>query len=63
MIPIERKIQKMNERLAQLDPDSVEAVTLTTQRDLCLMQAEDGDYDNGPTGHDDVCHSDADPGL
>lgn len=63
MDPIEQRIQKINQRLESLDPASVEAVTLTTQRDLWLLQAEDGGYDNGPTGHGDICWSDADLGL
>lgn len=63
MDPIEKTIQEMNQRLEKLDPASVEAVTLSTQRDLWLLQVEQGAYGNGPTGHGDICWSDADPGL
>jgi hypothetical protein len=63
MHPIEETIQKMNRRLERLDPASVEAVTLSTDRDLLLLQAEEAGCFNGPTGHGDICWSDADPGL
>ena len=31
--------------------------------ELIFDSSEDGDYYGGPTSHDDICYSDADPGL
>lgn len=58
--PAEKKEIKQSHRsLAKLVERAKEKGALI---DYDLMH-DQSDFQNGPTGHGDICHSDADPGL
>gem|GEM_PF-1429163 len=40
-----------------------EAITELRASNYCLSEGDATETDNGPTGHGDICLSDADPGL